>query len=1195
MSEITLCDSVNNFEMERSDMISKTGFVEDTLSFNDNCIYTGFSKTDFSNLSSKDKAIALYYTPNNSKTKNDILNINSINNTLRLGNEKYPHSQWSNSNIILSDSSNHSNEVLDSLAQSMKLYNDDVSLMIKDLFSNTQGIDLAVNDIDNFFKYSLIIGKNECSISEKILSSIRELSGKLANKIQEVSELQQKLALSSYTHYETNLRKAAVDLEFSNKKTILRNDDFNKECISHLEILKEQMDNNKSYYENQVKDLLNEIRQRDELLDCYQKRENYLFNTYYPMLIEKYEKNDLNEIQNKENIINELYQKLSEVENAFQEELKIKNKIIQEIKNQMISNENSYFESLKDKEDIINKLTQQFREKERNYQDEIDQYRSRSSAQAKLAEHIRSQIQSQQIEYCKKIEDMQQNLDSRGKIIAYVQNKLNIRENELKIANIKFTTAERQMNIEKDQYKREITNLKDELEKTNVDIEELENELDTLEDSLITEHKEELDRLEKEHDFQLNKLWNIIDQRENTINDMENQMEDLKEKIKNLEKALSKYEGVNDECVQEGLINDEEIEMNEKSSITVTGDTSEEIILIDEYYSDNSKINDQINYNQNIFTSELVNKCKINDPMNYSISSELASEAEEYERTELTTTEENEGANSLTLTEDVSEENEIEERKEINEKEEERENCDLENNLRMVKEENEQLKCQLDLVETDNIKLSCQLQQEKDNLKQEIEKRTEQQQEYDTLALKYNQVLNEKEEIKNRCYVLENESKKRKENEQKLTVSIEKQAMEFKKERESFEICLNQLKESMKNTISLSKYTSLQSELQKALDEINEKRKEKNYLKQKLANQYEKNKSLVELIKRERAQSKAEVKHLKQSYVKQNGKIKVILKQIKDGLVMPDHIDLDRIVKRMKSERLLMNNEYERLKMVASSLSVKSASIKQSFGMNNEIPLKYKGSRKDLNRSNENSIEIKVKNPNTSKIQNENKILIKVTPNFEPLQDESFVSKQANDSLNSIESIEDIQELEEFNLKKALNLQDNVNGSDDEENDQNSFVDFTNSLTTYGLEEKKEKKEDKEEIQANYGKDNVLLIHNDGTNKITQQPINLNSRKLQIPSVFSFNVKRNGNFEVDDSNFSITSDNSFLKESDECFDKKKSKRLESLPSKRVRYKTYPKAEFRGNNHATLRRMPNFDHIGKLTQIKIKHSTKETVV
>jgi len=399
----------------------------------------------------------------------------------------------------------------------------------------------------------------------------------------------------------------------------------------------------------------------------------------------------------------------------------------------------------------------------------------------------------------------------------------------------------------------------------------------------------------------------------------------------------------------------------------------------------------------------------------------------------------------------------------------------------------------------------------------------------------------------------------------------------------------------MKNTISLSKYTSLQSELQKALDEINEKRKEKNYLKQKLANQYEKNKSLVELIKRERAQSKAEVKHLKQSYVKQNGKIKVILKQIKDGLVMPDHIDLDRIVKRMKSERLLMNNEYERLKMVASSLSVKSASIKQSFGMNNEIPLKYKGSRKDLNRSNENSIEIKVKNPNTSKIQNENKILIKVTPNFEPLQDESFVSKQANDSLNSIESIEDIQELEEFNLKKALNLQDNVNGSDDEENDQNSFVDFTNSLTTYGLEEKKEKKEDKEEIQANYGKDNVLLIHNDGTNKITQQPINLNSRKLQIPSVFSFNVKRNGNFEVDDSNFSITSDNSFLKESDECFDKKKSKRLESLPSKRVRYKTYPKAEFRGNNHATLRRMPNFDHIGKLTQIKIKHSTKETVV
>jgi len=1194
MSEITLCDSVNNFEMERSDMISKTCFVEDSLSFNGNCIYTGFSKTDFPNLSSKDKAIALYYTPNNSKTKNDLLNINNANNTIKLGNEKYSHSQWSNSCIILTDSLNHSNEVLDSLAQSMKLYNDDVSLMIKDLFSNTQGADLAVNDIDNFFKYSLIIGKNECSISEKILSSIRELSGKLANKTQEVSELQQKLALSSYTHYETNLRKAAVDLDFSNRKSVLQSDDFNKECISHLEILKEQMDNNKSYYENQVKDLLNEIRQRDELLDCYQKRENYLFNTYYPMLIDKYEKNDLNEIQNKENIINELYQKLSEVENAFQEELKIKNKIIQEIKNQMISNENSYFENLKIKEDTLNKLTQQLQEKERNYQDEIDQYRSRSSAQAKLAEHIRSQIQSQQIEYCKKIEDMQQNLDSRGKIIAYVQNKLNIRENELKIANIKFTTAERQMNIEKDQYKREITNLKDELEKTNEDIEELENELDTLEDSLLAEHKEELDRLEKEHDFQLNKLWNIIDQRENTINDMENEMEDLKEKIKNLEKALSKYEGVNDECIQVEPIDDEEAEdMNEKSSITVTGDTSEEIILIDEYYSENNRFNDQMNYNQNIFTSELVNKCKINDQMNYSISSELASEAEEYERTELTTTEENEGANSLTLTEDVSEENEIEERGEIIEKEE-KDNCNLENNLRIIKEENEQLKCQLDLVESDNTKLKCQLQQEKDNLKLEIEKCSRQQQEYETIALKYNQVLNEKDEIKNRCYVLENENKKRKENEQrieeKFKISIEKQATEFKKERESFEICLNQLKESMKNTISLNKYTSLQSELQVALDEINEKRKEKNYLKQKLLNQYEKNKALVELIKRERAQSKAEVKHLKQSYVKQNGKIKVILKQIKDGLVMPDHIDLDRIVKRMKSERLLMNNEYERLKMVASSLSVKSASIKQSFGMNNEIPLKYKGSRKDLNRNNENSVEIKVKNPNTSKIQNENKILIKVMPNFEPLPDESIISKQANDSLNSIESIEDIQELEEFNLKKALNPQDNVIGSDDEENDQNSFVDFT---TSYELGEK-EKKEDKEEIRVNYGKD-ILLMHNDGTNRIAQQPINLYSKKSQFPSVFSFNVKENENFEVDDSNFSITSDNSVLKENEEKFDKKKSVRLESFPSKRVRYKTYPKTELRSSNHATLRRMPNFDHIGKLTQIKIKHSTKETVV
>jgi len=1199
MSEITLCDSVNNFEMERSDIINKTSFVEEPLSFNDKCIYSGLSKAKFSSLSSKDKANALYYTPNKLKSKSDIcrssLDIN--NSRIRSGNEKYPHSQWSNSNAIYTDSLNHSNEILDSLAQSMKLYNDDVSLMIKDLFSNTQGTDLTVNDIDNFFKYSLIIGKYECSISEKILNSIRDLSGKLVNKTQEISELQQKLAYKTCM-YNAKLGNS-MDLIHSNQRSVIRNDDFDKEYLSNLEILTEQMDNNKTYYENLINDLLNEIRQRDELLDCYQKRENYLFNNYYPVLLRKSEKNDLNEIQNKENIINELCQKLSEVKNAFQEELKIKNKVIQEMKNQMISNEKLYFGNLKNKEDTLNKLTEQYQDKEKKFKEEIDRYKSRSAAQAKLAEYIRSQIKSQQIEYCKKIEDMQQNLDSRGKIIAYVQNKLNIRENELKIANIRFTTVERQMNIEKDQYKREITNLKDELEKTNLDIEDLENELDTLEDNMLADHREELDRLENEHDFQLNKLWNIIDQRENTINDMENEMEDLKEKIKNLEKALSKYEGDTSEDIQNRSEHEEEkIEnMNEKSSVTVTGNASEEIIVIEEY--------------KNILSSEPVSSSnsKISDDhLNYSLTSEFISDDEEYEKTELITTDENEGANSLTLTEDVSEENEMEESSEFIR--EEKGQYDLEENLRRVKEENEQLKCQLDLVKNDNDNLRRQLQQEKENLERESEKCSLQQQECETLTQKYSQVLNEKEEIKNKCFALENENKKRKENEKRIEeeykISIEKQEIKFQKERESQETRLNQLKESVKNSISLDQYTSLQTKLQTALDAVSEQRKKKDYLKQKLTNQYEKNKALVELIKKERTQSREEIKQLKQSCVKQNGKIKAILKQVKEGLVMYDHIDIDRIVKRMKNERVNMSNEYERLKKVASSISIKSASIKQSFSVNNEIPLKRKGSRKDLSRKSksEGNVEITVKKFDSNKTQNDSKILIKVaSPVIELLPDESIVSsKQANDSLNSINSMDDQKELEEFNLKKALSKQDNINYlDDDEEIEQNSFADFTSSQISYELEEEKKEKEEEEEEKEEENRssikdndNNISHPQDGGTNIITPQQMNICNRVFQLPHIFTFNVKGDGSFEIDDSNFSITSDSSILKENEEHYDKRNTG-LKPFSTNRIRYKSFTNNEY-GNNHRTsLRRMPNFDHIGKLTQIKIKHSTEEIIV
>jgi len=1132
MSEITLCET-NNFEMEKSTTLSKSIYMEEPVALNENCIYPNLSKTDFSNLSLKEKAYALHYTPN---VSSDIHNsLNFLNKALRSGNEKYPHSQWSNSSVI---SSGTSNGILDELASTLKTYNDDVNYMIKDVInSNNHQTDLSLFDVEDFFKYSLIVGKKECSISEKLMDTLRYLSKSLAEKTQEVYKLQEQLVNvsngSCYSH--------------------LQNDTFNNECILYLEDVTKQMETNKTYYQNQINDLLNEIRQRDELLDCYQKRENYLFNEYYPNLMSKCNDDNIPQIQSKENIINEMNQQLIKVERAFKEELEMKNSLINEIKHQKDSMEVQLMEEIKSKNEMIRNLE----EREKEYENEIAKFKIRSAAQVKLAEQVRSQIQSQQIDYCKKIEEMQQNLDSRGKIIAYVKNKLNIRENELKIANIKFTTAERQMNIEKDQYKREIANLKEELEKTNEDIEDLENELDTLEENLESDHKEELARLEKEHDFQLNKLWNIIDQRENTINEMEDEMEELKEKTKSLEETLSKYGVLSQENENSEEADDVIDDMNEKSNITMTEEASEEIILLDDDYSENSKISSQV------------------DILNSNVSEE--EKIIEDEKTGMTTTEEqfgdDEETNSLTLTEDLSEEDK--ERREFVEEDEEEEGVERE--MKLINEENEQLKHQLEIIKKDNYDLKNQLEQEKENLKQESEKCNLQQQKCETLTLQYSQACHENEEIKSKCKVLEIENKKKEEQEQKKDEILKQQEIEFQKEREEFENQIKQLEETVKDKISKEQYHSLQKDLEVALENVNEQRRKKNYLKQKLANQNEKNRTLIELVKKERVQHKEEIRQLKQSCVKQNGKIKAVLKQMKDGLVTAEHIDLDRIVKRMKSERLLMNNEYERLKRVASTLSMKSLSKKQSFALKNEgindPSLNYKGSRKDLNLK-DGSVEIMIKN-STSKIQNnESKILIKVAS----LPDESIVSKQANDSLNSIESMDENQELEEFRLKQALNQSDSHYPDDDDE--RNSFVDFT---TPFDLEDKKE---------DNFNsKESISLILGDGSNKMTQQQVNLYSRILQIPGVFSINGTRN--FEFDDSNFSITSDSS-LKENEGYIDKR-GINLEAVSANRIRYNSYPKSEYKGNNHASLRRMPNFDQIGKLSQIKIKHSTEEIVM
>jgi len=708
MSGVTFYNNNNNnFNMEKSKVNKKLYYMEEPISLSENFVCLNLSNEDFSNLSHKEKALNLYYTQNKSTSNiynsNTSVNKNKIKkNDIRSQSESYPYTHGSKSSNISSNIDLQQKNILIDLVKSVKLYNDDICLMIKDLFkTNSEGNKTELNyyDVEDFFKYSLVVGQQECSVSEKLINTIRHFSKCLVEQTQEIKRLQKQNTENSLNKYFNSLNKLIENFKENNKELIesrFQVDDFNRECLAHLEEMKEHIDNSEVYYQNLIKDLLNEIRQRDELLDCYQKRENNLFNSYYPKLIRKIESNSLSKYQRKEVVINEMTQQLEELEKAFQDKLIMKNNLIEEINMQKSLMEASYLEKLKAKDEIISNINEQYKEKERELQNEIAQYKKRSAVQVKLAEQIRTQIQNQQIEYCKKMDEMQQNLDSRGKIIAYVKNKLSIRENELKIANIKYTTTERQMNIEKDQYKREIANLKEELEKTNEDIDDLENELDTQEE----EHKEELERLEKEHDFQINKLWNIIDQRENAISEMEVQIEELKEKNSNLEQSLLKFENIEKEKEKEKseeIIGEdvaEEIivdDMNEKSNITVTGDTSEEIIILNKEYSENSRINDQERaeyYSPNILSPEFT-------------SDECEVDLTEDDKTGLTSTEErcdDEETNSLTLTEDMSGDSEIDERREFIEEEDEEEDNNIENEGKIVHKENEELKLQYEVI-----------------------------------------------------------------------------------------------------------------------------------------------------------------------------------------------------------------------------------------------------------------------------------------------------------------------------------------------------------------------------------------------------------------------------------------------------------------------------------------------------------------
>jgi len=1213
MSGITLNNDNKNFDIGISKLNNKPFYMEEPLSLNKKQLYSDLLKKDFSDLSLKEKALNLHYTQNKLVSNTDDINssinkANVVKNVIRSRSETCPHSKWSNNSNILSNSELQQKNILIDLVQSVKLYNDDICFMINDLFkTNTENnkADLNYFDVEDFFKYSLIVGQQECTVSEKLINTIRHFSRRIVDQTQEIKRLQEQVTDYSVNKYFNSLKRISKIFKSDDNKKIMESsfhmDDFNCECMNHLEKIIEQVDNNEKYYQGQIQDLLNEIRQRDDLLDCYQKRENNLFNIYYPKLIGKIEKSNLSKYQNKEAIVNEMEQQLKEIEKAFQDKLVMKNNLIEEINNQKSSMEICYLKKLKDKDEIISCIHKQYKEKERIYQNEISQYKKRSAAQAKLAEQIRNQIQNQQNEYCKKVEEMQQNLDSRGKIIAYVQNKLNIRENELKIANIKFTTAERQMNIEKDQYKREISNLKEEIEKTNEDIEDLENELDTQEE----EHKGELERLEKEHDIQINKLWNIIDQRENTINEMEIEMEKLKEKTSSMEQSLLQFEKekeksedhTNEEVVDEEILADD---MNEKSNITITGDTSEksnitvtgvtseEIIIINNVCTNKNKASIQEKEDccsANLLCSEYSNN-DYEEDMTEDEKAGLTSTEEKYDADDDNDDDyDDDETNSLTLTEDMSkEDSEIEERVELIE-ELEGEN-DLENEFN---EENEKLKHQFDVIKQENTSLRNELEKEKENLKQENEKCKLQQKLYEEITLKYSQIYSEKEEIMNQNTIIENEISKKIEEQkiqEELNNSLEQKLTEFQKEKDGLENRVKQLEKIVNDTVSLEKYDTLKKEFDVALANVNEQRRKKNYLKQKLANLQEKNKVLIELIKKERAQNKEEIRQLKQSCVKQNSKIKAVLKQVKDGLVTAEHIDLDRIVKRMKSERLLMNNEYERLKKVASTLSIKSNSNlkKQSIILKNE---NFSDIRKDSNC--EGGVEITIKNPNISKnISNESKIFIKVAPNFESLHEESMVSKQANDSLNSIETDDENQELEEFSLKKALSQQDGIKYLD-EDDDRDSFIDFT-APSSYELIEKRENEINSPSFN---NKEDISLIVEEKENAMTPQQVNLYNRILQIPGVLPFNINEVKNLEYDDANFSISTDSSVYNKDGEGYLNKNEVELEAIATNRIRYNSFSNNELKnGNNHNSLRRMPNFDQIAKLAKIKIKHSSEE---
>lgn len=1037
----------------------------------------------------------LDYIQKNTLKNQDIAKIHSLvkgedfTNKIEFSTEKiYPNninsSEYEKAQIMnikrMNEAKNNHSELIGLISTSIQPFMDDILCTVNEIYNNNSS-DIDLIDIEKFYKYSLIMGSQESKVCTLFIQEINNLSKLLLEKEKEIAKLNLKASKFSIEKYffclkqicqsldnnknkmEDNLSNTSTTttsqnsinintknengnsispsgaLDFfsiENKKAmenLLHTDVLNRECLTCLEELVEQMDKDREFYSSQVNFLSAEVDQRNAILDEYQNRENYFFKQYFPELLERVERKYENELALYKNtmathygkveamasefnhhIVNASFKNGDDVlrgsgfettESSIQQECRLheiigekeeKEKELYKVINRLKQEQESQSQNLKKVNQELDEVKSQLKckeqeilEKEKSYQEEISRYQRRSKAQAELAQTIKNNIKNQQSEYNKKVNELQQALDSRSKIVDFVQNKLKIRENELKIVNIRYTNNERQMNIEREQYKREVNNLKSEIEKNLEDIDELECELDTQEEELNKEYADEIGRLEKEHDLQLSKLWSIIDQRETTINNMESSMDELKQKNETLEKEVNEKK--------------EEIEKmkNEKDKLENQFQEEKEALThnlpnLDQYQQlekakydlenqcqDLAKQRDESKDFADLCVKEKVTLETLCETLKKGQSDlELENTQMKEEMKELKTqikVVKDEKLKLETQFQEIKKEKSILETKF---KAMEDEKSDLESKCKQVEDEKEALKNNYITLEEKNKELNDQVdkvREENEYTKNQYEKIEKERMDFykqieskkESLENSYNQLKIEKETIHMTCKQLKNEKREVQTKQEEKKAKFKKLKNEHKEKMNEFYQLKTKYKEVIKEmkllqyeysllkkkyfnnalqgnkdflsqyknsivvnnctSVELAKtdykfvpienYNELKSEVDTLLLSLIEQKKKKNNLKQKLSHQTDKNRDLIEQIKKERLQSKEEMAKLKQTCVKQNGKIKAILKQVKEGLITAEHLDFERIVKKMKSERQSMNSEFERFKKITSNLS----------------------------------------------------------------------------------------------------------------------------------------------------------------------------------------------------------------------------------------------------------------------------------